>query len=69
MVYCTLIYQACQVISFISFQVLIQVTFLLFIAARHSSLLKADCHAIHRAALCTNDNFFVYNPILSQVFQ
>jgi len=41
----------------------------LFIAARHSSSLKADCHAIHRAALCTDDNFFDYNPISSQVFQ
>jgi len=69
MVYCTLIYQACQVTSFISFQVLIQVTFFLFIAARHSSSLKADCHAIHRAALCTDDNFFDYIPISSQVFQ
>jgi len=69
MVYCTLIYQACQVTSFISFQVLIQVTFFLFIAARHSSSLKADWHAIHRAALCTDDNIDAYNFFSSQVFQ
>merc|ERR1712194_842810 len=69
MVYCTLIYQACQSISFISFHVLIQVTFLLFIAARLSSSLKADFHAIHRAALCTDNNFFDYIPISSQAFQ
>ena len=39
------------------------------IATVHSSELKADWHAIHSAALYTDDNFNDYNYISSQVFQ
>ena len=39
------------------------------IAACHFSSLKADWLVIHRATLCTDDNFNDYNLISSQVFQ
>ena len=44
-------------------------SYIYLIAARHSSSLMADWHAIHRAALCTDVTFNDYNLISSQVFQ
>ena len=42
--------------------------YLIFFCSSLPSL-KADCHAIHPAALCTDDNFNDYDLISSQVFQ
>ena len=44
-------------------------SYIYLIAALHSSSLKADCHVIHQAALCTNNNCNDSNFISSQVLQ
>ena len=79
-VYCTLIYQVCQVMSYISFQVLIQVIFILFIAAHHSlhwrltvmqfiplpcALMIISMITISFQVKSFNDGIFLVDPVMS----